>query len=117
MGWDDLTITQKRELATLLAEERLPVINEKLSAIQPSRSFYARYIKRVIDIIVSGIALLITLPINCIIGIITFFDVGRPIFFKQERIGKNEKLFTLIKFRNMRNDTDEMEIYFQLRFV
>lgn len=107
MGWDDLTITQKRELATLLAEERLPVINEKLSAIQPSRSFYARYIKRVIDIIVSGIALLITLPINCIIGIITFFDVGRPIFFKQERIGKNEKLFTLIKFRNMRNDTDE----------
>lgn len=44
MGWDDLTITQKRELATLLAEERLPVINEKLSAIQPSRSFYARYI-------------------------------------------------------------------------
>lgn len=107
MGWDELTTDQRRKLAILLAKERLPIINQKLSTVQPSKTLYARYIKRVIDVIVSGIGILITLPINCIIGIITFFDVGRPIFFKQERIGKNEKTFTLVKFRNMRNDTDE----------
>jgi len=107
MGWDELTTEQRRKLAILLAEERLPIINQKLSTVQPSKTLYARYIKRVIDVIVSGIGLLVTLPINCLIGIITFFDVGRPIFFKQERIGKDEKPFTLIKFRNMRNDRDE----------
>lgn len=107
MDWDKLTTVQKRKIAVLLAEERLPFINQKLSTVQPSKTLYARYIKRVIDIIVSGIGLLITLPINCIIGIITFFDVGRPIFFKQDRIGKDEKTFVLIKFRNMRNDTDQ----------
>ena len=42
-----------------------------------------------IDIIVSAIALLVTLPVNMLIGIMTFFDVGIPVFFKQKRIGKD----------------------------
>ena len=53
------------------------------------------------------VALVVTLPFNLIIGIITMFDVGFPIFFKQTRTGKDGKEFTIIKFRNMRNTCDE----------
>lgn len=106
MEWNDLSIAERRKLASMLAEERLPQINKTLSIIQPSQTIYARYVKRLIDILVSGIGLLITLPVNLIIALVTLFDVGHPIFFKQERIGKGEKNFTLIKFRNMRNEYD-----------
>lgn len=107
MKWDDLTITQRRELADRLAADRLPEINAHCREVVPSRTIYARYIKRWIDIVISFLALVITLPINLIIGIVTYFDVGKPIFFLQRRVGKGEKVFTLVKFRNMRNIYNE----------
>ena len=107
MKWEELSTEQRRRVAEILAEERLPEIDRNLEEIVPSRTIYARYIKRIIDIVVSFVALAITLPINLVIGVVTMFDVGFPIFFKQQRIGKNEKNFTIVKFRNMRNDRDE----------
>lgn len=70
-------------------------------------TFYTRYGKRLIDIAVSIIALLVTSPINLLIAVGTLLDVGRPVLFKQERLGKDGKVFTLVKFRNMTNETDE----------
>lgn len=107
MKWEDLSTEQRRKLAEILAEERLAKINQSLESVVPSKTIYARYIKRIIDIVISFVALVVTLPVNLVIGVITIFDVGFPIFFKQQRIGKNEKIFTIIKFRNMRNDRDE----------
>lgn len=78
-----------------------------LTGINPKRTFYSICVKRILDILISVIALLILLPINFLIGIITFFDVGNPIFFTQKRIGKNLKPFTIIKFRNMKNTKGE----------
>ncbi|RDB63926.1 sugar transferase [Gordonibacter sp. 28C] len=104
---DELTKAQRWEIADALAADRLPSINSKLEDVHPSTTFYARYGKRAVDIIVSGIALIATLPVNLVIGVVTFFDLGRPIFFKQRRVGRNAELFTIIKFRNMRNTTDE----------
>ena len=74
--------------------------------IEIVNTFYVRVIKRLIDILVSLPAVIITFPINLIIGIITFFDVGSPIFFTQERPGLGEQPFTIVKFRNMTNDKD-----------
>lgn len=91
----------------MLARDRLPQVNSKLDDVTPSRTIYARYVKRALDIVLSGIALVVCFPVNLVIGIVTFFDVGRPIFFKQQRVGRDGKLFTIIKFRNMRNTTDE----------
>lgn len=70
-------------------------------------SFYCVYVKRMLDIIICLIAVIITLPINIIIGIITFFDVGTPMFFVHKRPGLGEEPFTMVKFRNMTNATDE----------
>ncbi len=102
-----LTKAQRWQIADWMAEARLPQINAGLMPVKPRRSFYGTYIKRVIDIAVSLAALLVTLPINLILGLVTYFDVGRPVLFAQERMGKDGKVFLLVKFRNMTNETDE----------
>ncbi|MGN0498290.1 MAG: sugar transferase [Acutalibacteraceae bacterium] len=107
MNKEELTKAQRWQIAELLAEERLDAVNKLCEDVHPKDTFYTRYGKRALDIIFSGIALCLSLPFNLVIGIITYFDVGRPIFFKQERTGKDQKPFQLIKFRNMRNTTDD----------
>lgn len=107
MQKDDLTKEMRWKIAEQLANDRLQQVNSLCEAVIPRNSIYVCCIKRGIDIVVSVFALLITLPINIVIGIITYFDVGCPIFFKQQRVGKDEKLFTIMKFRNMKNITDK----------
>lgn len=69
-------------------------------------SFYTRYGKRCIDIVFSLLALTVTAPINLVLAVITFFDVGCPVLFHQKRIGIEGRKFTIYKFRNMTNETD-----------
>lgn len=71
------------------------------------KSFYVTFVKRVIDILMVFPLLILTLPINTLIAVITFFDVGNPIIFIQERPGLGEEPFTIVKFRNMTNAKDE----------
>ena len=92
-------------IAQMVAGNR-KIANEHSVPVHPRKSFYAKYIKRIIDLIIVIPVFLILLPINLIIGIVTFFDVGSPIFFKQKRTGKDGKPFNLVKFRNMTNDKD-----------
>lgn len=107
MDKNNLTKAQRLEIAEWLAEERLEYINAQCKAVNLStHKIYIKYVKRIIDIFVSLLALIITLPINLLIGIITLFDVGIPIFFRQERVGKDGKIFELVKFRNMKDIKD-----------
>lgn len=59
---------------------------------------------RLLDIFFSVVGLVIGFPVLILITIIGFFDTGSPIF-RQERVGKNQKPFTLVKFRTMKLDT------------
>ena len=68
---------------------------------------YKKYIKRLLDIVLSLIAIIITLPIFLIIGILVLIFLGKPAIFRQKRPGKNEKIFTMYKFRTMTNKKDE----------
>lgn len=101
-----LTKAQRWELADRLAEERLPIVNAQCKDVVPSDNLYARYGKRVLDIAVSGVALIVTFPVNLIAAILTYRDVGRPLLFRQQRVGRYGKTFTIIKFRNMTDDRD-----------
>ena len=107
MKQSDLTKDMHWHIADRLAEERLEKVNRIVKDAHPRVSFYTKYGKRAFDIFFSLIALILTLPINFVIMIVTMFDVGFPIFFHQERLGKDGKLFTLTKFRNMRNTKDK----------
>lgn len=68
-----------------------------------SKSFYSMYIKRVLDIVISGVALAVLSPLFLVIWILVKIKLGGPAFFKQKRPGLNEKIFELYKFRTMTN--------------
>lgn len=68
---------------------------------------YQKYIKRVLDIIFSLLAIIILLPLFLIIGLLVLIFLGRPAIFRQKRPGKNEKIFTMYKFRTMTNKKDK----------
>lgn len=62
-------------------------------------------IKRILDIILSIVVLIILCPFLIIFSIIIKVESEGPVLFKQKRVGKNKKIFTIYKFRTMRTDT------------
>lgn len=74
---------------------------------------YDKYIKRVLDIILSGLAMIVLSPVYLIVAIMVRQKLGSPVIFSQDRPGKidpntgKEKIFRLYKFRSMTNETDE----------
>ena len=68
---------------------------------------YKKYIKRLLDIILSGIALIVLSPVLLIVAILVRTKLGSPVIFHQERPGKDGKIFTLCKFRTMTDARDE----------
>ena len=69
-------------------------------------SFYARYIKRIVDIIISLLVIIIFCWLYLILAILVRVKLGSPILFKQVRPGKDEKIFNLYKFRTMTDKRD-----------
>lgn len=66
---------------------------------------YKKYIKSILDFLLSFIGLIILFPFFIIFSILIKLESKGPIFFKQERIGKDKKHFKIYKFRTMRVDT------------
>ena len=62
---------------------------------------YINFFKRVIDIVLSFIGIVVLAIPMLIVAIIIKLDSPGPVFFKQKRVGKNKKYFTIIKFRSM----------------
>lgn len=67
---------------------------------------YAKRIKRILDFALSSFALLLFSPVFMILTVVGFFAVKGNPFFTQDRPGRNEKIFKLIKFRTMTNERD-----------
>ena len=75
--------------------------------VKGKQSFYAKYVKRMLDVFLSLLALIILSPIMIALYVLVLVFLGRPVIFKQERPGKNEKIFTLYKFRTMTDAKDK----------
>ena len=71
------------------------------------KTFYICVVKRFLDIVFSLVLIILLLPLYLILHICVLIDVGFPIIFKQERIGRDCKPFTIYKYRNMTNAKDE----------
>jgi len=67
---------------------------------------FIRFVKRVIDILLSSIALLLTLPFFPVFAFLVKYKSPGPIFYFQKRVGKNGKNFTIYKFRSMETDAE-----------
>lgn len=68
---------------------------------------YRFIFKRAFDILLSGIGMIVLSPIYLLLTVYVVCFMGFPVLFGQERIGKDEKLFRLYKFRSMTNKKDE----------
>lgn len=71
-------------------------------------NLYEKYFKRALDILLSGIGLLVLSPIILIVALLVRIKLGSPIIFKQQRPGLNEKIFPMYKFRTMTDERDSV---------
>ena len=68
-------------------------------------------IKRVMDILGSLMGLILLSPVFIVTAILVYIKLGSPIFFVQERVGKDNKVFKMIKFRSMKDDKNKYGEY------
>ena len=95
------------ELMLLNSKSRL--VGEKifLKVTANSVSRIDRFAKRVLDIVVAIVALVLFSPAMLIVSLLILLDDGRPIFYLQDRAGFNGKVFKTIKFRTMIKDAEK----------
>ncbi len=79
----------------------------KTEAVKVSNGIYANYIKRVLDVCCALAAIIVFSWLYIIVAILVRIKLGSPVIFKQERPGKDEKIFKLYKFRTMTDERDE----------
>ena len=64
------------------------------------------FVKRLFDIVAASILLLLALPVMLVTALLIVLEDGFPVFYRQERVGLNGRLFNVIKFRSMRKDAE-----------
>lgn len=66
---------------------------------------YRNYLKRILDVFISGMAIITLLPLFLLLSIWIKLDSSGPVLFQQKRVGRNKAYFNILKFRTMRTDT------------
>jgi exopolysaccharide biosynthesis polyprenyl glycosylphosphotransferase len=87
----------------------LPVI----SIGAPPLSHASRIAKRCLDVVLSALLLIVLSPVLAAIAIAIVLDSRGPVFFRQERVGRNQRTFRVVKFRSMYRDADERKAQFE----
>ena len=72
-----------------------------------NNGFYYEFIKRIIDVILAFIGLIVASPIMAIISIAIKLESRGPVFYCQERVGKNGRVYTMYKLRSMYENAEE----------
>lgn len=67
---------------------------------------YRNGIKRILDFILSLIAIIVLSPVMLVVAVLVRVKLGSPVLFKQQRPGKDEKIFRMYKFRTMTDEKD-----------
>lgn len=68
---------------------------------------YKRFGKRLLDLILALLGLALLWPLFLVLALLVYFKLGSPVLYRVERPGKDEKLFTLVKFRTMTEERDD----------
>jgi lipopolysaccharide/colanic/teichoic acid biosynthesis glycosyltransferase len=70
-----------------------------------------RMVKRLLDLSLTSVLLLLAAPVALLVAFLIYLDDGRPIFFRQARIGESGRIFTMYKFRTMVTEAEKQELY------
>lgn len=65
-------------------------------------------VKRIVDIVVSGVALVVLSPVLLVVAVMVRLNLGSPVLFTQERPGRGGRIFRMYKFRTMKDITPEL---------
>lgn len=68
---------------------------------------YKDFVKRLLDSVLSGLALIVLSPVLIVVAVLVRFKLGRPVLFKQPRPGLNGEIFHIYKFRTMTDACDQ----------
>ena len=88
----------------------------RLDSLQPSylifgggfdQSFRRASTKRAFDLLVSALVSIVTLPLMLLAALCIVLEDGAPVFYQQERVGKDGRIFRVLKFRSMRHDAEQ----------
>src|SRR5215212_1219664 len=77
--------------------------------VVPAGSFYVRWCKPLIDRVAAGVLLLLTLPLVLVVGFTVLLTLGRPVLYRQRRVGQCGQVFRVWKFRTMLPDRRVVE--------
>ena len=67
---------------------------------------YQNYVKRLFDIIISGLFIIVLSPVYLVLALLVRVKLGSPVLFRQKRPGRNEKNFDMYNFRSMTDEKD-----------
>lgn len=110
--WKDRVMTEQgnnifskeeEEMAEFLRERNLDLANEIAGKVYPKNSLYSKYVKRFLDLIIVTPIIIILLPVYIILFVLTFFNLGEPVFYRQTRYGYQGRYYEILKFRSMKN--------------
>ena len=76
----------------------------------PTMSDGAQNVKRLFDVVASLLVLLLLSPLYAIVAALIKLDSSGPVFYRQERVGRHNKLFKIVKFRSMVDNAEEMDV-------
>jgi len=94
-------IEQERQMIHPLSPEARRLL------LLPGRSHLSRAVKRALDVAIVSAALLFVAPLATAVALAVWLADGRPIIFRQERLGLNGRRFEMLKFRSMRIDAEK----------
>jgi sugar transferase (PEP-CTERM system associated) len=102
---EDAATTYERITGKILTDGIAPSWFIFSDGFRASRT--TRVLKRLVDVVMAAVGLVLAAPLMLLTAIAIRFDSSGPILYKQERVGENDRLFTLCKFRSMRSDAEK----------
>jgi sugar transferase (PEP-CTERM system associated) len=102
---EDATTTYERITGKILIDDLRPswlIFSDGFRV-----SSVTRLMKRTIDLALAAVLAALTLPLMAITALLVLVEDGRPVLYRQERVGENGRLFTLAKFRSMSKDAEK----------
>ena len=101
---EDATTTYERVTGKILLDDLRPSWLIFSDGFRVSRA--TRLMKRAVDLVFSLVLAIVTLPLMLLTALLVLLEDGRPILYRQERVGENGGTFVLSKFRSMRKDAE-----------
>ena len=102
---EDATTTYERVTGKILIDDLRPSWLIFSDGFRVSR--LTRMVKRAIDLTLAAVMGVVTFPLMALTGLAIYLETGRPVLYRQERVGETGRTFTLCKFRSMRVDAEQ----------